>query len=193
MMNEVKFFTDGACSGNPGRGSWGVVVTDYNLYKNEKSLPIAYHGGVTEDTTNNREELRAILYAFHLINEYKREDDFHNIKREYIINSDSAYCVNALNNWIYKWVNNGWTTSKGDEVKNIDLFEILFNYILKFPDVQINKVSGHNGVIENELADQLATRKVVESKYVGPGPHTFKFKKQEIQFVFDLNPPRFNS
>lgn len=144
----VKYiYTDGACSTNGDwSGGYGVVVT------NEDSS-IIYHTAAeyTDKTTNNREELKAMIYALDIVN----DDD------EYIIASDSAYVVNTCCNWIWRWSKNGWMNSKKVTVENIDLIKILYNYLTtKFSKCQIVKVSGHNNVVGNEIADSLATNNI---------------------------------
>lgn len=137
------YYTDGACSGNPGPGGFGVVCIEDNTIKYKYSEQ-------SEQTTNNREELKAILHIFEL------EEDNPN---EYIcIFSDSAYAVNMLDNWIWTWAKNGWINSKKKEVENIDLVKSLYKYISKdFFHCQVFKVAGHAGCCGNEIADALAT------------------------------------
>ncbi len=136
-------YTDGACKGNPGPGGFGVVAFENNtIYLQYKEQ--------CEQTTNNREELKAILHAFQIAEGAPNET--------FIVYSDSAYCVNMLNDWIWTWARNGWKNSKKKEVENIDLVKQLYNYISKdFFNCQVVKVSGHDGNIGNELADALAT------------------------------------
>lgn len=140
----IEIYTDGACSGNPGPGGFGVVVFD-----GEKILH--YHSEQSQNTTNNREEIKAISYA---IKYCLRE------KISATIYTDSAYCYNALNTWIYSWARNNWTNSKKQEIKNKDVFEEIYNnYIENFSNCQIRieKIKGHSGILGNEIADALAT------------------------------------
>ena len=141
----LVFYTDGACKGNPGPGGFGVV----NLQENE----ILYHyAEYCEETTNNREEMKAILHVFKLIDESK-------VKDTVLIYSDSAYCVNMINDWIWKWANNNWKNSKKVTVENLDLVLELYKYLtIEFFPCQVVKTKGHYGIIENELADALATK-----------------------------------
>ena len=140
----LVFFTDGACKGNPGPGGFGVV----SLQNNEVFYKYSEY---CDNTTNNREEMKAILHVFKLI-------DFSHVKDDVIIYSDSAYCVNMINDWIWKWANNGWKNSKKQTVENLDLVLELYKYINKeFFPCQVMKVKGHAGEVANELADALAT------------------------------------
>ena len=147
------FFVDGSCRKNPGPGGFGVVGIEGNniFYKyNEQTKE-------NEVTTNNREELKAILHIFKkAVQDYRFET--------VIVHSDSAYCVNMINDWIWKWANNNWQNSKKQEVENIDLVKQLYNYLtIEFFPCQVVKINGHCGNVGNELADALATND--ETKY----------------------------
>ena len=73
-----------------------------------------------------------------------------------IIYTDSAYCCNLINSWMYSWERNGWKRPKNQEVKNLEIIKEIY----KLADIaEICKVSGHSGILGNELADQLATGK----------------------------------
>lgn len=154
------FFTDGACSGNPGPGGFGVVGL-----KHDKMASCSETGQLTfkdvifidynynefcSQTTNNREELKAILHVFKIA----AADPSH----EYLVYSDSAYAVNMINSWIYNWAKNNWLNSKKQIVENLDLVKELYSYLnIDFFNCQVKKVSGHAGNVGNELADALAT------------------------------------
>ena len=145
----IAFYTDGACKGNPGPGGFGVcsIREDRIIYQYSEQC---------EHTTNNREEMKAILHVFKFVME--------NDLKDVIIYSDSAYCVNMLNDWIWKWATNGWINSKKQTVENIDLVKELYKYIsTEFFPCQVVKIKGHSGDVANELADALATNN--ETKY----------------------------
>ena len=149
----IEFFVDGACKGNPGPGGFGVcsIRGDRVVYMYSEQC---------EDTTNNREEMKAILHVFELINTAKITDTV-------IIYSDSAYCVNMINDWIWKWANNGWKNSKKQTVENIDLVKELYKYLtIEFFPCQVIKTKGHCGIVENELADALATKDKAKYKKI---------------------------
>ena len=145
----LYIYIDGSARGNGSKnskGGFGIVIFDES-----RNLIDAYceqHNNVT----NNQMELKAFLKTFELLNtKYKNEMA--------IIYSDSSYCINILNSWIYKWSNNNWQTSKGETIKNLDIIQSLYKYYnIDFFISQINiiKVDGHKGVIGNELADALA-------------------------------------
>lgn len=141
-MNKI-IYTDGACSGNPGAGGYGVCMLENNIVKH-------YHSEKCDETTNNREEMKAMLYALKLADSDKENN--------YIIYSDSAYVVNMCNTWIKTWAANGWIRPKNQPIKNLDLVKELYNYINKnFLNCQIKKVDGHSNILGNEIADALAT------------------------------------
>lgn len=147
-MHQIHLYVDGACKGNPGPGGWGLVG-----FRDGKYLYHTFqHTEVS--TTNNREELKAMIEAFNdsmnIINIYSND--------QIIIYSDSAYVVNTINDWIWSWAKNNWMNSKKKTVENIDLMKIIYNYLnTNFCPFQVVKVSGHEGVVGNEFADALAT------------------------------------
>lgn len=147
-MEKIEIYTDGSCRKNPGPGGFGVICF------NENKIIQVIKKQNSNITTNNREELKAILTAFKLSQtKYKN--------KICIIYSDSAYCVNICNDWIYTWARNGWKNSKKKEIENIDLIKELYNYInIDFFNCQVRKCRGHANNIKNELADALATNNI---------------------------------
>lgn len=140
---KKTFYVDGACSGNPGSGGYGVV-----WYENNNILHV--YSEFSENTTNNREELKALLYVIELAER--------NPETKFTVYSDSAYAINSITNWIYNWAKNDWKNSKKQTVENVDLMQEIYSHIeFPLPNLTIEKVSGHSGLIGNELADALAT------------------------------------
>lgn len=138
-MKEVTIYTDGACSGNPGKGGWGAVLIFGTI---EKEIC-----GFQESTTNNRMELTACTESLSRLKEPCKVSLF----------SDSAYVVNAFNNgWIENWQKNNWKNSKKEDVLNKDLWLKLIELTIKH-QVTFNKVKGHAGDKYNEICDKLAT------------------------------------
>lgn len=133
-------YTDGACSGNPGKGGYGGIYIKPNGKAEEFS-------GGEDVTTNNRMELMAVIVGL--------EKTAENSKVK--VYSDSAYVVNAFNqNWLTNWKRNGWRTAGGSEVLNSDLWKEL-STIVTARDVEFIKVKGHSDNILNNRCDQLAT------------------------------------
>ena len=140
------FYTDGSAHPNPGPGGYGIVEIE-----NEKV--ISCYSRQYEDTTNNRMELESILYVMKNFGASIFDDFF----QPPTVYSDSAYAVNALNDWVWNWAKNGWRKSDNSEPENLDLFKnylILYNKGLR---IDLKKVQGHNNILGNELADKLAT------------------------------------
>ncbi len=136
-MTKVAIWTDGACSGNPGPGGWGAVLT-YDGH--EKDLC-----GGEQLTTNNRMELTAAIMALEAL---KRpcEIDLH---------TDSQYVKGGVTGWINGWKRNGWQTAVKKPVKNVDLWQLL-DEATKRHQVTWHWVKGHAGNEMNERADELA-------------------------------------
>lgn len=146
-------YTDGSCLGNGkavNSGGFGVVVLD-----NNENLVYTY-SKVSENTTNNREELKAILYSF-LNYGVKDNGDFVQIP---VVYSDSAYCVNTFNEWMFNWARNGWINSAKKKLENLDLIIEYYNWYQKGYRIDLRKIKGHAGHEWNELADQLATGRI---------------------------------
>ena len=142
---SVTIYTDGACSGNPGIGGWGVVIL---LNKQE---PIYLNGGLNL-TTNNQMELTAAIRAFQYFSE----------TQDITIYTDSKYVMNGIESWIIGWKKNGWKKKKKKPVKNQELWEILDKEI-SMHTVKWQWVKGHAGNANNEKADFLA-RLYIENK-----------------------------
>ena len=143
MMKSVTIYTDGACSGNPGPGGWGVVLL-YGTHRRELS-------GGHPSTTNNRMELTAVISALSALKEPCRVDLY----------SDSRYVIDALQKgWAVKWKRNGWMRNKSDPALNPDLWETLLS-LTQTHDVTYHWVKGHASNPENNRCDQLA---VAESR-----------------------------
>ncbi|MCB4457522.1 ribonuclease HI [Leisingera sp. McT4-56] len=141
-MPELFAYTDGACSGNPGPGGWGVLLRamDGDTIVKEKELS----GGEAE-TTNNRMELLAAINALE------------SLARPSTITvvTDSAYVKNGVTSWIFSWKKNGWKTSSKKPVKNVELWQRL-DEAQRRHKVTWEWVKGHAGHPENERADELA-------------------------------------
>lgn len=133
----VEIFTDGACSGNPGPGGWGVVM---RWRGNEREL-----SGGEKETTNNRMELMAAIAALEAL---KRP-------MTVVLTTDSTYVRDGITKWIHGWRRNGWKTAAKKPVKNADLWQRL-ETAMKPHDVDWKWVKGHAGHAENERADALA-------------------------------------
>ncbi len=141
-MPEITAYTDGACSGNPGPGGWGVLMVARN---GEHVLKERELKGGEADTTNNRMELLAAIEALNALDRTSA----------ITIVTDSAYVKNGVTSWIHGWKKNGWKTSAKKPVKNADLWQALDDAQSRH-QVTWEWVKGHAGHPENERADELA-------------------------------------
>lgn len=135
----VEIFTDGACSGNPGPGGWGVILR-YGTHEKEM------HGGEAW-TTNNRMELMAAIQGLGALTR----------STQVTLYTDSVYLRDGIMKWVDGWKVNGWRTANKKEVKNVDLWQRLVTASGRHR-VEWIWVRGHAGHPENERADALARR-----------------------------------
>ena len=142
---NVVIYTDGACSGNPGIGGWGVVI-----FKNKEN-PIYLNGGKL-NTTNNQMELIAAIEALKYFSESSTLNFF----------TDSKYVKEGIESWVHNWKKNGWKTTAKKPVKNKELWKELDAQITKHT-INWQWVKGHAGNVHNETADYLA-RKFIEDR-----------------------------
>jgi ribonuclease HI len=139
---ELKAFTDGACSGNPGPGGWGVVLQAINAGEIVKERELS--GGAGE-TTNNQMELMAAISALETLDRAST----------ITVVTDSSYVKDGVSTWIHGWKRNGWKTAAKKPVKNVELWQRLDAARARH-NVTWEWVKGHAGHPENERADALA-------------------------------------
>lgn len=138
MKSTVVMYSDGACSGNPGRGGFGTILI---AGQHRKELSAGYR-----KTTNNRMELLGAISGLEALTRPCRV----------LLHTDSAYIVNAINKgWARRWREQGWMRNKKESAENPDLWERLLE-LLDTHDVEFIWVRGHAGNVENERADRLA-------------------------------------
>jgi len=133
----VQLFTDGACSGNPGPGGWGVVL--------EHGPHVKELCGGESATTNNRMELTAAIRALEALRQPTRV----------ALYTDSVYVKSGITEWLPNWMRRGWRTAGRKPVKNQDLWQALAAQTERH-DVSWHWVKGHSGHPGNERADRLA-------------------------------------
>jgi ribonuclease HI len=133
-------YTDGACSGNPGPGGWGVVVQFADGRQQEL-------GGKAPQTTNNRMELQAAIEALKALPEFMPAGTT-------TLYTDSEYVINGITKWLVNWKKKGWKTAQGKTVLNQDLWQTLDE--LNRGQVEWRYVRGHAGHAGNERADAIA-------------------------------------
>ena len=143
-MDDAVIYTDGACSGNPGPGGWGVVLRYGTVVKE-------LHGG-DRATTNNRMELLAAISALEALTRPVPVQLY----------TDSKYVLDGITKWLPGWQRNGWKTASKQPVKNVDLWQRLVAAMAAH-DVSWHWVKGHNGDPGNERADELARLGIEET------------------------------
>jgi len=139
----IDIFTDGACSGNPGPGGWGVIL---RWRGKEREL-----WGGEPNTTNNRMEMTAAIRAIEAV---KRPVKIR-------LHTDSTYVKDGITKWIANWKKKGWRTANRKPVKNMDLWQFLDEAAARH-EVEWHWVKGHAGHPENERADELARRGIID-------------------------------
>ena len=141
-MPDLFAYTDGACSGNPGPGGWGVVL---QAREGDRLVKERELNGGAEQTTNNRMELQAAIAALEALEK----------PSSITLVTDSVYVKDGLTKWIFGWKKNGWKTAAKKPVKNVDLWQKLDAAQTRH-HVTWEWVKGHAGHPENERADKLA-------------------------------------
>lgn len=142
---QVCLYTDGACSGNPGPGGWGALLS---MGKHEKEL-----SGAEAHTTNNRMEMMAAIQGLQALKSPCQVDLY----------TDSQYLRDGITKWIGGWKKNGWKTADKKAVKNEDLWRILDD-LVDIHQIRWHWVKGHNGHPENERVDGLARSAILTLK-----------------------------
>ncbi len=142
---QVSLYTDGACSGNPGPGGWGALLT---MGPHEKEL-----SGAEAHTTNNRMEMMAAIQGLRALKNPCQVDLY----------TDSQYLRDGITKWIVGWKKNGWKTADKKPVKNEDLWRLLED-LGRIHDIRWHWVRGHNGHPENERVDLLARSAILTLK-----------------------------
>ncbi|MBQ2753434.1 MAG: ribonuclease HI [Firmicutes bacterium] len=145
-MKNVTIYTDGACSGNPGKGGYGAVLL-YNGHRKELS------GGYIS-TTNNRMEIMAVIKGLEALKE----------PCKVTLYSDSKYVVDAIEKgWVAKWKSNNWYRNKSEKALNVDLWKRLLE-LLNVHEVSFCWVKGHADNVENQRCDTLARGAILQGE-----------------------------
>lgn len=148
---HVVVYTDGACSGNPGPGGWGAILT-WGPYRKELK-------GGEASTTNNRMELLAAISALEVLKRPSKVE----------LHTDSNYMKDGITKWIHGWKRNGWRTAGKKPVKNKELWQRL-DVACARHEIDWHWVKGHAGHPENERADELAREGLKVHKSRRPAP-----------------------
>jgi ribonuclease HI len=139
-LPQVIIYTDGACTGNPGPGGYGVILKSS---RHRKEISAGYRL-----TTNNRMELMAVIAGLEAVTK----------RCQIILHTDSQYIADSINKgWVYQWREKGWRRGKREKAQNVDLWEKILP-LLDDHEVEVKWVRGHAGDPENERADFLAVQ-----------------------------------
>ena len=153
---KVTLYTDGACSGNPGKGGYGAILVhiDANGIKHEKEFSEGY-----QNTTNNQMELTAVIKALEALKE----------PCEVLLTTDSKYvCDSITKGWVYSWQKNGWRKADKKPALNPDLWDKLL-ILLSQHEYEFEWVKGHAGNTFNEQCDELAVKACKRPTLTDPG------------------------
>ncbi len=164
----IEAATDGACSGNPGPGGWGGLI----IFDDNSELEI---GGSEQNTTNNRMELTAAIKTLEKLRTYQLKENFK-------LRTDSKYVIEGYTKWIINWKRNGWKTSSGKPVQNLDLWQKIDQ--LRINGLIMEYVKGHSGDKQNDRVDKIATN---YSKGISI-ENNFKKAETSVDF-FEKNAP----
>jgi ribonuclease HI len=149
-FKNILIFTDGACSGNPGKGGWAAIIATPDGQVKEI-------GGKAAETTNNRMEISAALFALLEIGSKKENISLY---------TDSTYLIRGITQWIWGWKKREWKNAEGEDVQNQDLWERLHKVVLAYPGkIEWLYSRGHIGIPGNERCDEIAV-KFTEGKWV---------------------------
>jgi len=140
MKKKITIYTDGACSGNPGKGGWAAVIIED---KNEKTI-----SGSEPLTTNNRMELSAVINALKEVG-----------SAELDIYTDSKYVKNGIESWIKNWKTNGWMTAAKQPVKNKDLW-LELDILVSKKEIEWKWIKGHSNDHYNNIVDEAARKAI---------------------------------
>jgi len=174
----IEAATDGACSGNPGPGGWGGLI----IFNDNSEIEI---GGSEQNTTNNRMELTAAIKTLEKLRNFQLKENFK-------LRTDSKYVIEGYTKWIINWKRNGWKTSSGKSVQNLDLWQRIDQ--LRINGLIMEYVKGHSGDKQNDRVDKIATNYSkgisLESKLKESESSADFFEKNapsEIQELFSRN------
>lgn len=157
----MKFYVDGSAKPNPGKGGYAVIIMD----DNDRVIDCYAH--YEDMTTNNRQELKAILYA--LLVYGKKISNLTFGESIPIVYSDSSYSIQTYTDWMFRWAKNGWRKGDNQIPENLDLIQEYYNLYNQGYRIDLQKIKGHAGHLGNELADKLATKEMTIEEVMNYG------------------------
>lgn len=157
--HQMALFSDGACRGNPGPGSWGAIGQNFTgeiLFESS---------GLETHTTNNRMELTGAIQSLLSLKNVLSEKRLLAEHTEVYLYTDSNLVAQGVNQWMEDWKRRNWKKADGKDVANIDLWKELGEVITEFKSVELCWVKGHAGHPQNERCDQLANNALDDSGF----------------------------
>ncbi len=154
---DFYLYSDGACRGNPGIGSWASIAL------NSKGETLFEACSLDDHTTNNKMELTGALKAMELILDYAKDEGIRDFSAA--LYTDSKYVSEGMNSWRHNWKKRGWKKSDGGAVQNLELWKSLDEVSQKFSSLEFHWVKGHNNHPQNERCDELCNEVLDRSSY----------------------------
>lgn len=159
LTKGYAVFSDGACRGNPGPGSWAVVI------QNHLGEFILKSSGVDIPTTNNKMELEGAIRGLRGLVDKFVEDGFSQSNEPVFVYSDSKYVIEGIEKWVPGWKNRGWKKADGKTPENLELWKEFDALKNNFEKISFHWVKGHDGHPQNELCDQMANTALDEAGF----------------------------
>jgi ribonuclease HI len=150
VSEGYALFADGACRGNPGPGSYALII------QNAKGEVVLKSSGVEMPTTNNKMELQGVIRGLHGLFEKFQEEGHSQSHLPVFVYSDSKYVVDGITSWVPGWKSRGWKKADNKEPENLDFWKELDLLKSGFEQIQFIWVKGHAGHPQNELCDKMA-------------------------------------
>jgi len=157
--HQYIIYSDGACRGNPGPGSYGLIVQDSDeniLFESSE---------VFAETTNNRMEMLGVINGFKLLGQKMNKEGFSITKIKVLVVTDSKYVIDGVTKWMEGWKKAGWKRSNKKPPENVDLWKTMDLYKEKIGHLDFEWVKGHAGHPQNEYCDQLANKALDHEGY----------------------------
>jgi ribonuclease HI len=165
LGTELKIYTDGGCSGNPGPGGWAYIITEVgDRAQTDQIKIIAEKWGAEKNTTNNRMELLAAISSLEAVKASLSEDIAKALSPDKVtLYTDSQYVQKGMTSWVKNWKENQWKTSGKESVKNKDLWLRLDSLANQF-EINWVWIRGHAGNVLNERCDRMTQEAIMSVK-----------------------------
>jgi ribonuclease HI len=159
QKSGFAIFSDGACRGNPGPGSWAVII------QNHKGEFVLKSSGVDIPTTNNKMELEGVIRGLRGLMDKFVEEGFSQSSEPVFVYSDSKYVIEGIEKWVPGWKNRGWKKADNKTPENLEQWKELDALKHNFENLNFHWVKGHAGHPQNELCDQMCNTALDEAGF----------------------------